>query len=82
MVTLRKKLGDLFHLNYVKFHFAIVRTPETYLDVLNKIDVEDYDLAIIILSQRDKEIDSSRSPYFLTRANTIKQRSPIVKIGQ
>ena len=76
MVTLRKKLGDLFHLNYVKFHFAIVRSPETYLDVLNKIDVKDYDLAIIILSQRDKEIDSSRSPYFLTKAKLLNQRLP------
>ena len=54
----------------------MVSPPETYLNVLNKIDAKDYDLAIIILSQRDKKIDSSRSPYYLTKAKLLNQRLP------
>ncbi len=76
MVTLKKKLRDLFHLKDVKFHFTMVRLPETYLSALNKIDVKDYDIAIIILSQRDKDIESSLSPYFLTKAKLLNQRLP------
>ena len=76
VVTLRKRLNGLFHLDNVEFHLAIVKPPETYLNVLNKIDATDYDLAIIILSQRDKEIDSPRSPYYLTKAKLLNQRLP------
>ena len=76
VVTLRRRLKELFHLNNVEFHLEMVNPPETYLNVLNKIDAEDYDLAIIILSQRDKEIDSSRSPYYLTKAKLLNQRLP------
>ena len=42
--------------------------------VINKIDAHDYNLAIILLSQQDKEIDTPRSPYYLTKAKLLNQR--------
>ena len=74
VVTLRKKLRELFHLNSVEFHLLMVKSSETYLHALNKIDARDYDLAIILLSQRDKEIDTPQSPYYLTKAKLLNQR--------
>ena len=76
VVTLRKKLRELFHLNNFEFHLELVKSSENYLQVLNKIDAEDYDLAIILLSQRDKEIDTPQSPYYLTKAKLLNQRLP------
>ena len=76
IVTLRKKLRELFHLNNVEFHLELVKSSENYLQALNKIDAKDYNLAIILLSQRDKKIDSSQSPYYLTKAKLLNQRLP------
>ena len=74
IVTLRGKLSQLFHLNNVEFYLQTIKPSETYLDVINKIDANDYNLAIIVLSQRDKAIDTPRSPYYLTKAKLLNQR--------
>ena len=76
VVTLEKKLRELFQLNNVEFHPELVKHPENYLQVLNKIDAKDYDLAIILLSQRGKKIETSQSPYYLTKAKLLNQRLP------
>ena len=76
IVTLDNKLRDLFHLKNVKFHLKTVKSQETYLDVLDKIDANDYNLAIILFSQQDKEIDTPQSPYYLTKAKLLNQRLP------
>ena len=76
VVTLRKKLRELFHLNNIEFHLELVKSSENYLQVLDKTDAKDYNLAIILLSQRDKEIDTSQSPYYLTKAKLLNQRLP------
>ena len=74
MVTLKAKLSQLFHLNNVEFYLQTMKPSETYLDAINKIDAHDYNLAIILLSQQDKEIDTPRSPYYLTKAKLLNQR--------
>ena len=76
IVTLKKKLKELFHLNNIEFHLELVKSSEDYLQVLDKIDAKDYNLAIILLSQRDKEIDTPQSPYYLTKAKLLNQRLP------
>ncbi len=74
--TLDRKLQTLFHLKDVKFHLKIIKSPETYLDVLDKIDANNYNLAIIVVSQQDKEMCTSQSPYYLTKAKLLNQRLP------
>ena len=76
IVTLQKKLKELFHLDNIEFHLELVKSSEDYLQVLDKIDAKDYNLAIILLSQRDKEIDTPQSPYYLTKAKLLNQRLP------
>ena len=76
IVTLDSKLRDLFHLKNVEFHLKTVKSHETYLDVLGKIDANDYNLAIILLSQQDKELPTLQSPYYLTKAKLLNQRLP------
>ena len=76
MGTLKEKLQGLFHLNNVEFQLELVKSPENYIQVLNRIDTMHYDLAIILLSQRDKEIDSHLSPYYQTKAKLLNQRLP------
>lgn len=76
IVTLRKKLESLFHLRNVKFHLQTVKAPETYLDTLNNIDANNYKLAIIVISQRHKELPTLQSPYYLTKAKLLNQRLP------
>lgn len=76
VVKLDKKLRNLFHLKDVKFHLETAQSPETHLDVLDKIDAKNYDLAIILISQRDKEIPTLQSPYYLTKAKLLNQRLP------
>ena len=71
IVTLEKKLKELFHLNNIEFHLELVKSSENYFQVLDKIDAKDYNLAIILLSQRDKEIDTPQSPYYLTKAKLL-----------
>lgn len=73
---LKKKLKEIFHLNSVEFHLETVKSSESYLEVLNKINTEEYDLAIIVLSERDKEIETPESPYYLTKAKLLNQRLP------
>ena len=74
IVTLGKLLESLFHLRNVNFHLQTVKSRETYLDTLNKIDASDYKLAIIVISQRDKETPTLQSPYYLTKAKLLNQR--------
>ncbi len=76
IVTLDSKLRNLFHLKHVQFHLKTVKAPETYLDVLDKIDANDYNLAIILLSQQDKKLPTLQSPYYLTKAKLLNQRLP------
>ena len=76
VVTLSKKLRELFHLNNVEFHPVMVKPPGTYLNALNRIDANDYNLAIIVVSERDKEIPTLQSPYYLTKAKLLNQRLP------
>ena len=72
--TLDRKLQSLFHLNDIKFHLKTIKSPENYLDALDTIDANDYNLAIILVSQQDKEIHTSQSPYYLTKAKLLNQR--------
>ena len=74
--TLDRKLQTLFHLKDVKFHLKIIKPPETYLNVLDKIDANNYNLAIVVISQQDKEICTLQSPYYLTKAKLLNQRLP------
>ena len=74
--VLKKKLKEIFHLYNVKFHLEIVKSSETYLKVLNRLDVLNYDLAIIVLSQQDKEKEIPESPYHLTKSKLLNQRLP------
>ena len=76
IMTLRAKLSQLFHLNNVEFCLHTVKPPETYLNVIDKVDANDYNLGIIILSQRDKETPTLQSPYYLTKAKLLNQRLP------
>ena len=76
IVTLRRKLENLFHLRNVKFHLQTMKSRKVYLDVLNNIDANDYKLAIIVISQRDKELPTLQSPYYLTKAKLLNQRLP------
>ena len=76
IVKLDKKLRTLFHLTDVNFHLKTAQPPETPLNVLDKIDAKNYDLAIILISQRDKEIPAPQSPYYLTKAKLLNQRLP------
>ncbi len=76
IVTLRRKLENLFYLRNVKFHLETMKARETYLDILNNIDANDYKLAIIVISQRDKELPTLQSPYYLTKAKLLNQRLP------
>lgn len=76
IVTLGGKLRELFHLENVKFHLKTMNSQENYLDILNKIDANDYNLAIILLSQQDKELPTLQSPYYLTKAKLLNQRLP------
>ena len=71
---LDRKLQSLFHLKDVKFHLKTIKSTETYLTILNKIDANDYNLAIIVVSDRDKEIPTLESPYYLTKAKLLNQR--------
>ena len=71
---LKKKLSDIFHLSNVNFHLEIVKSSETYLTVLNKLDTLNYDLAIIVLSQHDKGKEIHESQYHLTKAKLLNQR--------
>ncbi len=76
MGILKKKLREIFHLYNIDFQLETVKSSESYLEVLNKIDADKYDLAIIVLSERDKEIDTPESPYYLTKAKLLNQRLP------
>ena len=76
IVTLDKKLINLFHLKNVNFDLHTVKPPETYLDVLDKIDAQNYNLAIIVLSERDKNIDTCQSLHYLIKAKLLNQRLP------
>ena len=76
IVKLDKKLRDLFHLRDIRFHPQTVKSQETYLEILNKIDANDYNLAIIVVSDRDKELPTLESPYYLTKAKLLNQRLP------
>ena len=75
-VTLKTQLSQLFHLNNVDFFLQTVKPPESYLDVIDRIDANDYDLAIVILSELDKEFPTLQSPYYLTKAKLLNQRLP------
>ena len=76
VMMLKAKLKTLFHLNNVEFCLETVKPPETYLDVINKIDAYDYHLAIIVLSQQDKGLPTLESPYYVTKAKLLNQRLP------
>ena len=76
IVTLKTQMSQLFHLNNIDFSLQTVKPPESYLDVIDKVDANDYNLAIILLSERDKEIPTLQSPYYLTKAKLLNQRLP------
>ena len=76
IVTLKTQLSQLFHLNNIEFCLQTVKPPESYLSVIDKVDANDYDLAIILLSERDKEHPTLQSPYYLTKAKLLNQRLP------
>ncbi len=76
VMMLKAKLRTIFHLHDVEFRVETVKPPETYLDVINRIDAYDYQLAIILLSQKDKDIPTQKSPYYLTKAKLLNQRLP------
>ena len=76
IVTLSKKLTNLFRLKNVNFDLYTTKPPETYLDTLDKIDANDYDLAVVVLSQRNRDIDTRQSPHYLIKAKLLNQRLP------
>lgn len=65
LVLLQSKLKDIFHIDNLEFQLKIAPTSKSYIDLLGKVDAKDYDLAIIVLSQRDKAINTLYSPYYL-----------------
>lgn len=72
--TLDRKLTNLFHLKNVNFDLHTVKPPENYLDMLDKIDAKNYNLAIIVLSQRGKNVDTCQSFHYLIKAKLLNQR--------
>ena len=72
--TLEVKLRTLFHLKNINFDLKVVNHPETYIDVLDMIDCNNYDLAIIVISKEDKTETLSQSLYHSTKAKLLNQR--------
>jgi len=66
---------NLKKLFYLDCNITIV-TCDNYVNQINELDLDNYDLALLVLSQKDKDIDIASSPYFLTKAKLLNQKVP------
>jgi hypothetical protein len=78
---LKDSLETTFYLNKLEIDIQEVdNNPQGYVDKLNELDIQNYDLALIVLSEKDKNYSIKQSPYYLTKSKLLNQKVPSQKI--
>ncbi len=79
---LKNTLVSYFYLTKVVFDIQLVNTnQETFSDVIdNKIQRDDYNLAVVIMAEQDKRFPIPQSPYYTSKARLLNRRIPTQKI--
>ena len=82
LTRLKNTFATYFHLEKVVFDIHLVNSnQETFADVIdNKVQRNDYDLALVIMSERDKYFPIPQSPYYTSKARLLNQRIPTQKV--
>jgi len=77
-----KILKEVFHIQNIKRDTKTFehRTPHTYSNLLKELDVEDYDLVLQVVTERDKKRHVNESPYFVFKAKMLNQKVPTQKV--
>lgn len=78
--TLRAQLNQMFHLDDVDIDLHTCGPDQTYSGVIDQVDIATYNLAVIVVSEKDKNLDPSESPYYLTKSKCLNQRVPTQEI--
>jgi Piwi domain len=83
VAKLRPVLTDMFHLPNINFDTITADIPnQTYIDAIDqKLSDKVYKLAIVVVSQKDKEVFSiPTSPYYSSKAKLLNQKVPTQKV--
>jgi len=75
-IKLKDKLLNIFHLKKVEFFLHTFENNEGYIEKLNEIETNQYNLAIVIVSQNHKSIAIPDAPYYKVKAKLLNQRLP------
>ena len=73
MDNFKRRLEYLFQLTNVHFDTKLVNPNETYLKVLDGINLRNYDLAIVLLPNQVKEDDTPKSLHYSIKAKLLNQ---------
>lgn len=74
---LERKLKQIFHLQNVNFDtHTFDDPPEGYVRVLQELDLQCYDLALMTMAEAYKQLPVEESPYHRTKAKLLNQRVP------
>lgn len=73
---LDKVLKSIFHLRNIEYEIVAVSPQQGYFAALEEIDLANYDLAIIVVSQQQKKLPIQKSPYYVLKAKLLNQRLP------
>jgi hypothetical protein len=77
VLKLEKKLKQIFHLHKVNFDtHTFDDPPNGYMRVLQELDLQCYDLALMTMVEAYKQLPVAESPYHRTKAKLLNQRVP------
>ena len=83
IAKLKPVLVEMFHLQKITFDTITADIPkQTYIDAIDqKLSNKVYNLAIVIVSQKDKEVFTiPTSPYYSSKAKLLNQKVPTQKV--
>lgn len=82
ITRLKNAFSSYFHLTNVTFDTHFVNTnQETFADVIdNRVQRNDYDLALVVMSEQDKKFSIPKSPYYTSKARLLNRRIPTQKV--
>lgn len=72
----------LFHIKNVDLNYIVINDSsiDSFTGAIQKIDYENTDLVITVVSEKDKELKNKKSPYFYSKAKLLGQRIPTQSI--
>ena len=74
---LERKLKQIFHLQNVNFDtHTFDDPPDGYVRVLQELDLQRYDLALMTMAEAYKQLPVEESPYHRAKAKLLNQRVP------